>query len=52
MSMTTESRASESAIRALIERWPTGGDTIDGRWEIAHDGETWGHDFDVTYTRL
>jgi hypothetical protein len=27
------------------------GQTISGRWEICHDGETWEHDFDLTYTR-
>jgi hypothetical protein len=27
------------------------GTTITGRWEICHDGETWEHDFDLTYTR-
>jgi hypothetical protein len=27
------------------------GNTISGRWEICHDGETWEHDFDLTYTR-
>lgn len=27
------------------------GATITGRWEICHDGETWEHDFDLTYTR-
>jgi hypothetical protein len=27
------------------------GETISGRWEICHDGETWEHDFDLTYTR-
>jgi len=26
------------------------GKTIAGRWEICHDGETWEHDFDLTYT--
>ena len=26
--------------------------TIAGRWEISHDGSTWEHDFDLTYTRL
>jgi hypothetical protein len=26
-------------------------DTITGRWEICHDGETWEHDFDLNYTR-
>jgi hypothetical protein len=28
------------------------GRTIDGRWEICHDGTTWEHDFDLTYTRV
>ena len=28
------------------------GTTIVGRWEIAHDGSTWEHDFDLTYVRL
>jgi hypothetical protein len=27
------------------------GTTIDGRWEICHDGKTWEHDFDLTYRR-
>jgi hypothetical protein len=27
------------------------GSTIAGRWEICHDGKTWEHDFDLTYTR-
>jgi hypothetical protein len=25
--------------------------TIAGRWEISHDGKTWEHDFDLTYTK-
>ena len=25
--------------------------TIDGTWEICHDGSTWRKDFDITYTR-
>jgi hypothetical protein len=28
------------------------GDTIEGRWEISHDGSSWEHDFDLTYTRI
>jgi hypothetical protein len=28
------------------------GTTIEGRWEIAHDGSTWEHDFDLTYVRV
>ena len=28
------------------------GTTIAGRWEIAHDGTTWEHDFDLTYLRV
>jgi hypothetical protein len=27
------------------------GKTIDGAWEICHDGVTWEHDFDLRYTR-
>ncbi len=26
--------------------------TITGSWEISHDGETWEHDFELTYTRI
>ena len=32
-------------------RFSADGKTIAGRWEICHDGETWEHDFDLTYTR-
>ena len=28
------------------------GNTISGAWEICHDGATWEHDFDLTYTRV
>jgi hypothetical protein len=28
------------------------GTTIDGRWEISHDGSTWELDFDLTYTKV
>jgi hypothetical protein len=28
------------------------GARIDGAWEIAEDGVTWGHDFDITYRRV
>ncbi len=27
------------------------GTTIAGAWEICHDGTTWEHDFDLTYTK-
>jgi hypothetical protein len=27
------------------------GKTIAGRWEICHDGKTWEHDFDLTYSK-
>jgi hypothetical protein len=27
------------------------GTTIAGAWEICHDGETWEHDFGLTYTK-
>ncbi len=28
------------------------GKTIAGRWEIAEDGTTWRHDFDLTYSKV
>jgi hypothetical protein len=28
------------------------GTTITGQWEICHDGTTWEHDFDLTYTKV
>jgi hypothetical protein len=28
------------------------GRTISGCWEICHDGRTWEHDFDLTYTKV
>ncbi len=28
------------------------GRTISGAWEICHDGSTWEHDFDLSYTKL
>lgn len=28
------------------------GATIRGAWEICEDGETWAHDFDLTYTKI
>jgi hypothetical protein len=33
-------------------RFSDDGKTIAGRWEIAHDGSTWEHDFDLTYNRV
>ncbi len=33
-------------------RFSDDGATIVGRWEIAHDGSTWEHDFDLTYLRI
>lgn len=28
------------------------GQTISAQWEILNDGETWEHDFDLTYTKI
>jgi hypothetical protein len=28
------------------------GETIEGRWEICHDGKTWERDFDLTYKKV
>jgi len=33
-------------------RFTDDGQTIEGAWEIAHDGATWEHDFDLTYRKL
>ena len=33
-------------------RFSDDGTEIVGRWEIAHDGATWEHDFDLTYLRI
>ena len=37
------------------QRWTAsvedGGKTIRGRWEICHDGTTWEHDFEMTYSK-
>ena len=33
-------------------RFSEDGQTIAGRWEIAPDGATWEHDFDLTYARV
>jgi hypothetical protein len=33
-------------------RFSADGQTIDGRWEICHDGSTWEHDFGITYSKI
>ena len=33
-------------------RFSDDGRTIAGAWELANDGVTWEHDFDLTYTKL
>jgi hypothetical protein len=33
-------------------RFSDGGRVIDGAWETSSDGTHWGHDFDLSYTRL
>jgi hypothetical protein len=33
-------------------RFSPDGGTIDGAWEISHDGKTWEKDFDLTYRRI
>jgi hypothetical protein len=35
----------------FTSRFSDDGRTIAGAWEICHDGETWEHDFDLTYRR-
>ena len=33
-------------------RFSADGNMINGRWEIAHDGESWETDFELTYTKI
>ncbi|MBN1529160.1 MAG: DUF1579 family protein [Thermoleophilaceae bacterium] len=33
-------------------RFSADGDTIEGRWDIRHEGRDWEKDFDITYRRL
>jgi hypothetical protein len=35
-----------------VGRLSDDGKTVSGTWEICHDGATWEHDFDLTYTRI
>jgi hypothetical protein len=28
------------------------GETIEGAWDISHDGSSWEHDFDITFTKV
>ena len=40
-----------SFAQRFVGRFSDDGMRIDGRWEIAHDGTTWEHDFELIYTR-
>jgi hypothetical protein len=33
-------------------RFSDDGNTIDGTWEISHDGTSWDKDFDLTHRRI
>jgi hypothetical protein len=28
------------------------GERLEGAWEISHDGSSWEHDFDITFTKV
>ena len=28
------------------------GKTLEGAWQISHDGSSWEHDFDITFTKV
>src|SRR5262249_47285760 len=36
----------------FIARFDESGDVISGAWELSRDGESWQHDYDMTYTRI
>jgi hypothetical protein len=40
-----------SFAQRFVGRFSDDGMRIDGRWEIAHDGTTFEHDFELIYTR-
>jgi len=44
-------RAGSDFAQRFSGTFAAGGDRIDGRWEIAWDGSTWEHDFDLGYLR-
>lgn len=53
---TLERRRPDFSPLAFHQRWTAtlspDGRTIDGRWEVAHDGRTWELDFALAYHRL
>lgn len=53
---TLQRRTPDFSPLDFHQRWTAtlspDGRTFDGRWEIAHDGETWELDFELRYRRL
>ena len=42
----------ELPVQRYEGRFTDDGDTIEGRWNIRHEGREWEKDFDITYRRL
>jgi hypothetical protein len=51
LTRTTPDFSPLSFAQRFVGRFSDDGMRIDGRWEIAHDGTTWEHDFELVYTR-
>ena len=45
-------REGEPFAQRFTGEFSDDGKTIEGRWEIAEDGESWRTDFDITYRRI
>jgi hypothetical protein len=51
LTRTTPDFSPLSFAQRFVGRFSDDGMRIDARWEIAHDGTTWEHDFELVYTR-
>jgi hypothetical protein len=51
LTRTTPDFSPLSFAQRFVGRFSDDGMRIEGRWEIAHDGITWEHDFELVYTR-
>jgi hypothetical protein len=52
LTRTTEDFSPLDFSQRFSGRFGGDGTTIEGTWEISHDGKTWEKDFDLTYRRI
>jgi len=52
LSRTTADFSPLDFLQRFTGTFSDDGRTIEGSWEICHDGSTWEHDFDIVYTRV